>query len=122
GLEWKRRVRVEGGGAAIHPETTPEWLIVRYEFPALQGHTPLKVAWYDGGKRPTLVEQGKAPNWRNGVLFVGDKGMLIADYGRRQLLPGSQFAGFNPPEPFIPKSIGHHKEGVVACKTGGPTT
>jgi hypothetical protein len=56
------------------------------------------------------------------VLFVGEKGMLIADYGKRQLLPESQFKDFQPPEPFIPKSIGHHKEWLLACKTGAPTT
>ena len=27
------------------------------------------------------------PQWGLGVLFVGDKGMLAADYGRRYLLP-----------------------------------
>jgi hypothetical protein len=37
-------------------------------------------------------------------------------------LPESQFADFKPPEPTIPKSIGHHNEWVEACKTGGPTT
>jgi predicted dehydrogenase len=121
-LDLKHPLTVEAEGPPIHPETTPEWLVVRYEFPALHGHAPLKVTWYDGGKRPQLVDEGKAPNWRNGVLFVGDKGMLIADYGRRQLLPESQFAGFSPPDPFIPKSIGHHKEWLLACKTGGPTT
>ena len=25
-------------------------------------------------------------------------------------------------EPFIPASIGHHREWTEACKTGGPTT
>jgi predicted dehydrogenase len=121
-LDLKHPLTVEAEGPPIHPETTPEWLIVRYEFPPLHGHAPLKVTWYDGGKRPKLVGEGKAPDWRNGVLFVGDKGMLIADYGRRQLLPESEFTGFNPPDPFIPKSIGHHKEWLLACKTGTPTT
>jgi hypothetical protein len=94
---------------------------VRYEFPSPHGLPPLKVTWSDGGKRPALVER-TAPEWRNGVLFVGDKGMLIADYGKRQLLPESQFQGFQAPEPFIPKSIGHHKEWLLACKTGSATT
>jgi len=120
-LDLKHPRTVEAEGPPVHPETTPEWLIVRYEFPDRSAHAPLKLTWYDGGKRPRLVED-KAPNWRNGVLFVGDKGMLIADYGKRQLLPESQFEGFQPPEPFIPKSIGHHKEWLLACKTGSPTT
>jgi len=56
------------------------------------------------------------------VLFVGEKGMLLADYGNHKLLPEKDFAGFKPPKPFIKDSIGHHKEWVEACKTGGPTT
>ena len=49
-------------------------------------------------------------------------GMLIADYGRHQLLPEAQYADFKRPDPFIADSIGHHREWTEACKTGGPTT
>ena len=37
-------------------------------------------------------------------------------------MPESKFTGFQPPEPTIPNSIGHHREWIEACKTGGPTT
>ena len=55
-----------------------------------------------------------------GVLFVGDKGMLLADYGRHLLLPEAEFKDFKAPEPTIPNSIGHHNEWIAACKTGQP--
>ena len=48
--------------------------------------------------------------------------MLISDYNKHQLLPEHKFVDFTPPIPFIPNSIGHHREWVEACKTGGPTT
>jgi hypothetical protein len=48
--------------------------------------------------------------------------MLLADYNRRKLLPESKFADYQPPEPTIPDSIGHHQEWIVGCKTGSPTT
>jgi hypothetical protein len=48
--------------------------------------------------------------------------MLIADYGRYRLLPESKYAGFKPPAPTIPDSVGHHQEWFNACKTGSPTT
>jgi len=121
-LKLRYPLTIEAEGPPVHPETTPAWLIVRYEFPARLDLPPLQLTWYDGGKRPALVEQGKTPNWRNGVLFVGEKGMLIADYDRRKLLPEDQFAGFVPPAPSIPKSGGHHLEWLQACKTGSPTT
>ena len=57
-----------------------------------------------------------------GVLFVGSEGMLMADFNRRKLFPESKFADFQPPEPTIPDSPGHHREWITACKTGGPTT
>jgi predicted dehydrogenase len=113
---------IEAQGPPVNPETTPAWLIVKYEFAARGALPEVKLTWYDGGKRPQIVEQGEVPDWKNGVLFVGDKGMLLADYSRRALLPEARFAGFQPPAPFIPDSVGHHKEWLLGCKTGSETT
>jgi predicted dehydrogenase len=113
---------IETEGPPVNPETTPAWLIVRYGFPARFDLPPVTLTWYDGGKRPRAVHEGRAPDWRNGVLFVGDKGMLIADYTRRKLLPEEQFTGFEPPAPWMPASAGHHQEWITACKTGSATT
>jgi hypothetical protein len=55
-------------------------------------------------------------------LFIGEKGMLLADYGKHLLLPEKDFAGFQRPAPFIPESKGHYAEWIHACKTGAPTT
>jgi len=74
----------------------------------------------NSGKVPELVKEGKVPDWPSGVLFVGSKGMLLADYDRRRLLPEKDFEGFQPPAPYIPDSIGHHKEWIAACKGGAP--
>ena len=54
-------------------------------------------------------------------LFVGDKGMLLADYAKHLLLPEADFKEFKGPEPFIPRVRGHHEEWIEACKTGKPT-
>ena len=48
--------------------------------------------------------------------------MLGNPYNKHQLLPADKYANFQPPKPFIPDSIGHHREWAEACKTGGPTT
>ena len=111
---------IEAEGPPVQPETTPAWLIVRYEFPARGPLPPVQLTWYNSGKLPELVREGKAPDWPAGVLFVGAKGMLQANYDRRLLLPEKDFAGFEPPVPYIPDSIGHHKEWVAACKGGAP--
>ncbi|MBU6399167.1 MAG: Gfo/Idh/MocA family oxidoreductase [Verrucomicrobia bacterium] len=109
-------------GPPVELESPPPWLIVRYEHPARGAQPPVRLTWYHGGKYPELITAEQHHQWGSGVLFVGAKGQLLADYGRHKLLPEQDFAGFVPPPPFIPNSIGHHREWVQACKTGGPTT
>jgi predicted dehydrogenase len=119
-LKLRAPTHVEAEGPPVDSETPPNWLIVRHQFPARGPLPAVKVTWYNGERLPELVKQGKAPKWPAGVLFVGAKGMLAADYQRRRLLPEKDFAGFEPPAPYIPDSIGHHEEWIAACKGGAP--
>lgn len=115
-------------GPPVHPEAVPPWLIVRYHYPAraVAGQTrpPVTLTWYHGGPQPPapLLEDEQRQYFRSGVLFVSERGSLLADYGRRQLLPEERFKDFRPPLPSIPDSIGHHKEWVEAIRQGGATT
>jgi predicted dehydrogenase len=122
---WALRLRhpltIEAEGPPVHPETAPPWLIVRWEFPARADMPPVRLTWYQGGRKPPQVTGGQVPDWGNGVLFVGARGMLVADYNRNLLLPESEFAGYQRPPQTIPASLGHHREWVQACKTGSPT-
>lgn len=114
---------IEAEGPAVSAEIAPETLSVHYEFPALGKRPAVKVNWYHGGKRPPqFAEAGLLPRWGDGTLFVGEKGMLLADYGRYVLLPEKDFTNFTPPAHSIPESIGHHAEWVEACKSRGTTT
>ncbi len=121
-LKLRHPTSIEAKGPPVHPERTSPGLIIRYQFPARGDLPAVNMTWYDGGKRPGFLAERKIPNWGAAVLFIGTKGMLIADYGKHQLLPESQYAGFKPPAPTIPDSIGHHAEWIRACKTGQPTT
>jgi predicted dehydrogenase len=121
-LDLNAPTKVSAEGPPVSAEVTPPWLIVHYEFPARGSKPPVNLTWYHGRKRPEYFAQGKLPTWRDGTLFVGEKGMLIADYGERKLLPEKDFVGYVPPKPTIPESIGHHKEWIEACKHGGTTT
>ncbi|MBV9467917.1 MAG: Gfo/Idh/MocA family oxidoreductase [Abitibacteriaceae bacterium] len=113
---------VEAEGPPVSPEITPAWLIVHYTFPARGAQPPVKLTWYQGGKRPALFDQGKLPKWGDGTLFIGDKGMLLADYDRRVLLPEADFKDFKAPAPTIPESIGHYNEWFEAIRNNGQTT
>jgi len=120
-LKLRHPTTVESQGP-VHPESTARWTISRHEYPARDDLPPVSLTWYNGGGYPAWVKEKKVPEYRSAVLFVGSEGMLISDYGRHQLLPEEKFAGFKRPDPFIPDSIGHHREWTEACKTGGPTT
>ena len=119
-LKLRSPTSIEAEGPPVNPETTPAWLIVRYQFAARGPLPAVQLTWYNGGKVPELVKEGKVPDWSSGVLFVGTKGMLLADYERRLLLPEKEYEGFQPPAPYVPDSIGHHNEWVAACKGGAP--
>ena len=105
-----------------HPEIAPASMQAVYEFPARGDMPAVKMTWHQGSFKPPQWTEKKIPQYGSGVLFVGDKGMLLSDYSKHVLLPEKQFEGFTPPKPFIEKSKGHYAEWIHACKTGAPTT
>ncbi len=113
---------VEADDRKPSPETAPATMHVTYEYGARGDLPPVKLHWYQGDVKPQIWNDKKIPQWDSGHLFIGDKGMLLADYGKHRLLPENDFKDFQPPTPFIPNSIGHHAEWIHACKTGAPTT
>lgn len=109
-------------GPPPHPEIAPASMSATYEYGPRGDMPAVKLTWYQGEMKPKIWEEKGIPQWGSGALFIGDKGMLLADYGKYVLLPENQFKDFTPPTPSIPKSIGHHEEWIHACKTGAPTT
>lgn len=115
-------------GPPVHPESTPPWLIVRYEYSAPASPSaalsakPLKLTWYHGGKKPTLLPPSITKEWDSGVLFIGEKGMFLADYTRHVAIREADFKDY-----VAPKSIGsdftqHHREWIQAVKTNKPAS
>jgi predicted dehydrogenase len=124
-LGLRQPITIEAEGPEPHPESAPATLTVRYEHPGRGTNPPVNLTWYHGGLRPPHFADKnlKLPaNWGDGVLFVGDKGMLLAKYGEHVLFPKREFRKYVRPLPSIPDSIGHHREWTEACKTGGGTT
>jgi len=113
---------VESESEGNTQESGPKWSIVRYEFPTRGDMPPVKVTWYDGGKKPPRPEgisaDEKLGDGDNGTLFIGNKGMLTCgEYsGSPRLVPYEK-----PDVPrTLPKSPGHYEEWVLACKGGEP--
>ena len=121
-LKLDHPLTIEASGPTPHPEIAPASMQVTYQYGKRGNLAPLQLTWYQGTNKPQILKDGKIPNWGSGVLFIGDKGMLLSDYNKHVLLPETQFADFKRPDPFIPKSLGHYAEWIHACKTGAPTT
>jgi predicted dehydrogenase len=106
------------------PETESYSTMISWEFPARGNQPPLTMHWYDGGLRPhrPMELDSGTPMPTSGLLFVGEKGKLMAAYsgGRNRLLPADRFRDFQPPPKTLIRSIGHYQEWVQACKGGKP--
>jgi predicted dehydrogenase len=106
-------------GAAVKEETAPKASIVRFEFPAREGFPPLTLTWYDGGlmpQRPAELEEGRKFGEADDNLFIGDKGKML----NYRLIPESRQKEYGKPPQKLPRSPGHHKEWINACKGGEP--
>jgi predicted dehydrogenase len=121
----------------INDQSPPEGCTIVYDFPARHveagnGYAqaaelpPVRMTWYERGYPARELFLGalgerEEPN-RSGSLIVGQNGTLYApsDNGDRWLLlPRERFSTYQPPQPILPRSPGHHAEWIRACK-GGP--
>lgn len=116
-LKLRHPTTIRAQGPAVHPEGCPAGLTVDYAFPARGELPPVKLTWYDAGKRPPMAgEWGVPPTAGSGVVFVGERGKLFADYNQKKLLPAGDFADFKAPAKSISASIGHHREWLEAIR------
>jgi len=132
---------VEASSTRVNEETYPLASMVTYHFPArgaeiqssnnhvngLQGTAAgeiempsLKLVWYDGGLRPPRpdeLEEGRKMG-ANGALLIGDRGKILSQDRGYRLIPASKEKEFGDPVKKLPRSIGHYKEWIEACKGG----
>ena len=106
-------------------ETYPRASMVTYKFPAREGFPPLNLTWYDGGLMPVrpeeIPENIKMGDDYGGALYVGDKGMILCvSHGANSLRiwPEKRMQEYQRPPKTIPRSIGHYREWIAACKGG----
>ncbi|WDI41338.1 Gfo/Idh/MocA family oxidoreductase [Bremerella sp. P1] len=131
-LGLKHPTSIESDGPEADPVACPPWQVVTWQHPAREGNAnwtkPTKVVWYHGPEgmkrrsdylQPLVGEDTTISKWGIGVAFIGEQGVLVADYGKLVLSPGEKFKDYVAPENRIPKSLGHHAEWLHAAKTGG---
>lgn len=110
---------IEAFGPTPHPEIAPASMTAVYEYGPRGDMPAVTVRWHQGMDKPEIWKSGAIPQWTNGVLFIGDKGMLVSDYSKYVLLPEERFKDHPTPTPTIPRTSSHHQEWLEACKGNG---
>ena len=128
-LELRDPVAVEATSSGVNSETAPKWSIITHEFPKRGQRPPVKLTWYDGGKKPdaALVKQTELPG--NGYIFLGTKDTLYVPnfWGRGSFLSGAKMEDFSSVPQKLPRFPGadkdndaaQHLEWIAACKGEG---
>jgi predicted dehydrogenase len=102
--------------------------IFRFHYGARGALAPVDVTWYDGGlmppRPPELEDDDSMGQSGNGTLFVGDKGKIMCAGwgGPPRLLPLSRMETYRRPPKKLPRSKGHHRDWLDACKGGTPAS
>jgi predicted dehydrogenase len=118
---------VSASSTPVFKETLPVASLVTYDFPARGTLPAVRLHWYDGGimpPRPEELEDDRPMKRDDGAILVGDKGkILIEGWGGEhpRLIPEKRNREYQRPPKTLPRSVGHHKEWLQACRTGSPT-
>jgi predicted dehydrogenase len=118
-LDLKTPTSVEARPAGpTDAEMAPHGSIAYYHFGPRGEQPPVKITWYDGGLRPERPVELPHGLPARSILFIGDKGKLICGGagGKPRLLSSNT----TPPPVKLPRSGGHHRDWIDACKGGKP--
>jgi predicted dehydrogenase len=120
-LKLQAPLTIEASGPPPHAEIAPASMSATYEYGPRGDLPAVKVTWHQGENKPEIWKEKRIPQWANGCVFIGDDGMLLADYSKYLLLPEERFKDVKLPDPTIPRVSSHHAEWIAACKGEGTT-
>ena len=118
-LKLQSPLTVEASGTPPHEEIAPASMSAKYEYGPRSELPAVTLTWHQGESKPEIWQKQGIPQWSNGCLFIGDGGMLLADYSKFVLLPEEKFKEVKLPEPTLPRVASHHAEWIAACKGQG---
>ncbi len=107
---------VEACSTKLEPEIYPLGVIARFEFPTRGNLPPVTLHWYDGGLKPPRPKDLEPGRGMEDVIYVGERGTLMG----HRLIPESKMKAYGRPPKKLPRSVGHHKEWIDACRGGPP--
>jgi predicted dehydrogenase len=118
---------IESSSTQLSKETTPIASTCHYKFPARGTQPAVDLFWYDGGIRPPRpdcleLKRNLPPN--GGSLLVGDKGAILSGTwsGSPRIIPEKKMREYKHPRATIPRSLGHRRDWINACKGGPPAS
>lgn len=117
-LKLQAPLTVEAAGPKAHAEIAPATMSATYTYPARGKMPAVTLSWYQGEMKPKIWTDGGIPKWSDGVLFIGENGMLLSNYTKHVLLPEKQFADVKLPPVTLPRVKSHHGEWLEAIKAG----
>jgi hypothetical protein len=112
---------IEASGPPPHRELAPASMSATYQYAARGDLPAVRLTWYQGELKPEIWRKRGIPQWNDGCLFIGARGMLLSDYNRYVLLPEKDFANYKAPDPTLPRGVSHHAEWIRAAKGEGRT-
>jgi len=128
-LDLREPLSIEAHAAGgVDSYIAPVGGLYTYQFGPRQQMPAVKFVWYEGGLMPArpdgLENDDQLGAGGNGILFIGDKGMLTCPgwAGNPRLLPGSKNDTYKRPAKTLPRSKGHHRDWLDACKGGKPAS
>ena len=112
----------EAHGEPFNPDVSPVDLTATFEHPANDWRPAIRLTWYQGAHKPKrLAGEVNVERIGHGAMFEGDKGFLVADFGKNKLTPRDKDAGLahyrpRPKEKQIPRMGGFQQQWINACK------
>ncbi len=126
-LDLEHPTMVEASSTTLSDETAPAAAVYHYKFPARGERPPVDLFWYDGGlrpPRPECLEVDRELAEQGGSLLVGSQGAIQSGIwsAAPHIIPESKRRAYREPDPSIPRSRGHHRDWIDACKGGPPAS
>ena len=116
-LKYPTTIQAFGKKTYVGDNNMPDAMRVEYEFPARGDKPPVHLTWTQGEFNPAWTKPYNKPS---AIMFEGEHGRLLVDYGTRKLFLEPGLEAHDVPQ-VVPDSPGHHKEWTNAIK-GGPKT
>jgi predicted dehydrogenase len=107
---------VEASSTKLNAETYPLGVLARFEFPKRGSMPPLTISWQDGGLRPPRPPELETDRSLADIIYIGETGKIMGS----RLIPEARQKAYGRPPRTLPRSPGHFREWVEACRGGPP--